>query len=61
MAFNSRFVAKYREAAFTFNEGIWVSARIDLCLAACLPDNLGIRYGWARAGFLEKMLPLATG
>lgn len=30
------------EAAFTFNEGIWVSARIDVHLAHCPPDNFGI-------------------
>lgn len=61
LAFNSRFVAKRGEAAFTFNEGIWGSARIDLCSTPCLPDNLGIHYGWARPGFMEKMLLPATG
>jgi hypothetical protein len=30
LAFQSRFVAKAREAALTFNESIWVSVKIDL-------------------------------
>lgn len=45
LAFHSRFVAKSRKAAFTFNEGIWVSVKTDQHLAPCLPDNFGMHRG----------------
>lgn len=60
LAFHSRFVAKSREAAFPFNEGIWVSVRIDVHLVPRLSANLGIHYGRDRAGWMGKTLLLAT-
>lgn len=51
LAFHSRFVAKSRKAAFSFNEGIWVSVKIGLHLVPCLPDNLGIHDEQDRAGW----------
>lgn len=56
LVFYSRFVAKSREAAFTFNEGIWVSVKIDLHLLPRLPGNLGLHYGWDRAGWMKTLL-----